>query len=403
MTTAVCNCAGVLFSEGEHDAFCATISPVAEFQVMSSDGSRTYAVQPFGDAPWCMCRDHTHRQRICKHIRQLRGEDMTTPNTAIAMRERYTPAVMDGVTEAVLNGDLKGLPPAVKIEYYNAVCHAVGIDPMARPFEYIPVRGGKEKLYWTAVGAFTLGAQYGASIEDDGGQFDGEAYVVRAIARAPGGRMATNVGRLHIGQLKGQDLEDAKMKAVTKAQRRAFLTLCGVSPAPGITTDVSSGEIIVQPGTIDLPSLAPSNAQKLRAAQAVEPEPPPEPDIRENVVAFIDQLGDLLAFQQSDFDGMAMTRNEKRLLMQRGSALGIRWSIEASAWEYVKAKCADCGDEMDHPGQLVDGICALCAAEQAGIPATPDEPDDPASGVPAAAELDDEAAAEAADQSELLW
>ena len=116
---------------------------------------------------------------------------MTTPNTAIAMRERYSTDVMDGVTEAVLNGDLKGLPPAVKIEYYNAVCAAVGIDPMARPFEYIPVRGGKEKLYWTAVGAFTLGAQYGASIEDDGGQFDGEAYVVRAIARAPGGRMAT--------------------------------------------------------------------------------------------------------------------------------------------------------------------------------------------------------------------
>ena len=76
---------------------------------------------------------------------------------------------------------------------------------------------------------------------------------------------------------------------------------------------MSSGEIIVQPGTIDLPSLAPSNAQKLRAmAQAVESEPPPEPDIRENVAAFIDQLGDLLAFQQSDFDGMAMTRNEKR-------------------------------------------------------------------------------------------
>ena len=63
---------------------------------------------------------------------------MTTPTTAIAMRERYTPAVMDGVTEAVLNGDLKGLPPAVKIEYYNAVCHAVGIDPMARAVRVYP-------------------------------------------------------------------------------------------------------------------------------------------------------------------------------------------------------------------------------------------------------------------------
>ena len=403
MTTAVCDCAGILFSEGEHDAFCATISPVAEFHVMSSNGSGAYSVQPFGDAPWCTCPDHTNRHRICKHIRQIRGDDMTTPTTAIAMRERYTPAVMDGVTEAVLNGDLKGLPPAVKIEYYNAVCHAVGIDPMARPFEYIPVRGGKEKLYWTAVGAFTLSAQHGGSVEDDGGLFDGEAYVVRAIARAPGGRMATNVGRLHIGQLKGQDLEDAKMKAVTKAHRRAFLTLFGVSPAPGITTDVSSGEIIVtDPHILNLPSLAPqTNAQALRAAQAVEPPASQEPDIRDNVVAFIDQLGDLISFQQSDFDGMAMTRPEKRLLMQRGIALGIRWSIEARAWEYAKAKCADCGDSVDHPAQLVDGVCALCAAEQAGIPATPDESDNPVAMVEAYA--DAEAAAEAADQADLPW
>ena len=288
---------------------------------------------------------------------------MTTPNTAIAMRERYSTDVMYGVTEAVLNGDLKGLPPAVKIEYYNAVCAAVGIDPMARPFEYIPVRGGKEKLYWTAVGAFTLGAQYGASIEDDGGQFDGEAYVVRAIARAPGGRMATNVGRLHIGQLKGQDLEDAKMKAVTKAQRRAFLTLCGVSPAPGITTDVSSGEIIVQPGTIDIPSLAPSNAQALRAAQAADLPTPPEPDIRDSVSAFIGQLDGLPAFQQSDFDGMAMTRPEKRMLMERAEQLGLNFNKTTDEWFYVKPTCADCRDPVEHPAQLTDGICVLCQAQ----------------------------------------
>ena len=95
---------------------------------------------------------------------------MTTPNTAIAMRERYTPDVMDGVTEAVLNGDLKGLPPAVKIEYYNAVCHAVGIDPMARPFEYIPVRRWKGETVLDGGGrVHARRTAYGASIEDDGG------------------------------------------------------------------------------------------------------------------------------------------------------------------------------------------------------------------------------------------
>ena len=164
--------------------------------------------------------------------------------------------------------------------------------------------------------------------------------------------MATNVGRLHIGQLKGQDLEDAKMKAVTKAQRRAFLTLCGVSPAPGITTDVSSGEIIVQPGTIDIPSLAPSNAQALREAQAADLPTPPEPDIRDSVVAFIGQLDGLPAFQQSDFDGMAMTRPEKRMLMERAQQLGLNFNKTTDEWFYVKPTCADCGDPVDHPAAV---------------------------------------------------
>ena len=281
-----CDCAGVLYGDGDHDLFCTTISPTVEYRVAASQGGGTYYVQPFGDSPWCTCADYHYRHRICKHIRKLRGDDMTTPQTAVALRDQYMPEVLDGVTEAVMNGDLKGLSPVVKIEYYNAVCHAVGINPMARPFEYIPVTGGKEKLYWTAVGAFTLGAMHGGSVEDDGGHFEGDAFVVRAIARAPGGRMATNIGRLYVGPttrwdsgkrervpvpaLSGQDLEDAKMKAVTKAQRRAFLTLCGVSPAPGITTDMVSGEIIVQPGAINMPALAPQgsgNAQALRAAQ----------------------------------------------------------------------------------------------------------------------------------------
>ena len=78
---------------------------------------------------------------------------MTTPTTAIAMRERYTPAVMDGVTEAVLNGDLKGLPPAVKIEYYNAVCH-----------------GGRHRPHGEAVRVYPRPWRQGKAVLDGGGR-----------------------------------------------------------------------------------------------------------------------------------------------------------------------------------------------------------------------------------------
>ena len=116
---------------------------------------------------------------------------------------------------------------------------------------------------------------------------------------------------------------------------------------------------------------------------------------------------DLIAFQQSDFDGMAMTRERKAVAVAARNGVGhsLVKQSEVSAWEYVHRRgvlgVRRCRSSIQ--AQLTNGICALCAAEQAGIPATPDEPDDPASGVPAAAELDDEAAAEAADQSELLW
>ena len=344
---------------------------------------------------------------------------MTTPQTVVALRDQQTPEVMDALTAAVLNGDMKGLPPETKIEYYNAVCHAVGIDPMQHPFEYIPVKGGKEKLYWTAVGAFTLNAMQGGSVTDDGAMLDDDNWIARATAAMPGGRQATNIGVVYVGPtsrwdstkrervavpaLDGQDLADARMKAVTKAQRRACLSLSGMTPCPGIVTNPASGEITVDPRIVEVPALEHTgNARALREGNAGHVATS-KLVIRPNVAGFINGLSDLESFTEADFTGLSMNPAERKVLLDRAAQLGIGWHKVTDRWAYVKASCGDCGDEMDHPGQLVDGICALCAAEQAGIPATPDEPDDPASGVPAAAELDTEAAAEAADQADLPW
>ena len=78
----------------------------ATISVKSSCSDRYYTVQPEGDAPWCSCKDHQHRHRMCKHIREHRkGEKIMTlmPRPEHKLGELYPPEVMEGITAAVLN------------------------------------------------------------------------------------------------------------------------------------------------------------------------------------------------------------------------------------------------------------------------------------------------------------
>ena len=51
--------------------------------------------------------------------------------------------------------------------------------------------------------------------------------------------------------------------------------------------------------------------------------------MRDNVRAFIEGLAGLDGFQQADFVGMDLTRDERRLLLERATGLNIRFDREA--------------------------------------------------------------------------
>src|SRR5436309_25465 len=53
---------------------------------------------------------------------------------------------VDIVAKLVLQGDLKGLTPEERCQYYARVCESVGLNPLTRPFEYITLNG-KLTLY----------------------------------------------------------------------------------------------------------------------------------------------------------------------------------------------------------------------------------------------------------------
>ena len=74
------------------------------------------------------------------------------------------PPVPSEVLEQVLiGGDLSGLTEAQRLAYYQAVCRALGLNPLTKPFEYLTLNG-KLRLYALRDCADQLRRLHGISI-----------------------------------------------------------------------------------------------------------------------------------------------------------------------------------------------------------------------------------------------
>jgi hypothetical protein len=129
--------------------------------------------------------------------------------------------------KALMLGDLKGLTPPMKVEYYSHVCKSLGLNPMTQPFDYL-VFQGKERLYANKNCAEQLRKIYGISVTKMTKDIlDGVLYVECHVAE-PGGRTDVGTAALSIKGLAGTELANAFMKCETKAKRRATLSICGL-------------------------------------------------------------------------------------------------------------------------------------------------------------------------------
>jgi hypothetical protein len=158
--------------------------------------------------------------------------------------------------DLVTSGDAAKLDPTQKLQYYKARCEAAGLDPRTAPFQFIKLNG-KEVLYAKKEVTDQLANKNGirAEILSQHTDQDIRTVVVRAIAKD--GRQTDEIGCVPVKGLGGADLANAYMKAVTKAKRRAILSLCGlgmmdeaeldtvnaVEVAP-IKVDKTTGEIL---------------------------------------------------------------------------------------------------------------------------------------------------------------
>jgi len=161
--------------------------------------------------------------------------------------------------QVVVGGDLSKLTPAQRVNYYARVCESIALNPLTKPFQYITLNG-RLTLYATRDCADQLRRRDKVSLTVTAADVIGDLYVVRVKATTGEGRSDEDMGAVNITGLKGDALANATMKALTKAKRRATLSICGlgwldeteietVPTAASVAVDIATGEIVEEGST----------------------------------------------------------------------------------------------------------------------------------------------------------
>lgn len=144
------------------------------------------------------------------------------------MTQAITPTKAGEIMEAVIaRGDLSKLTPEERAKYYVRVCESIGLNPMTKPFEYITLNGSLT-LYARKDATDQLRTLHNVSVTElIETEREGVFIVTAKVANAVG-RTDADKGAVNINGLKGDALANALLKAVTKAKRRATLSICGL-------------------------------------------------------------------------------------------------------------------------------------------------------------------------------
>jgi len=146
---------------------------------------------------------------------------MNTPSTAIQLQDEGKL-----LEAALLQGDLAKMTSVQRVEYYREVCESVGLNPFSRPFEYIVIKG-KLTLYPTKSCAEQLRAANEVSIDEMTTVETDEEIIVTVKGHDKRGRKDIEIGAVSKKDMDG-NLQNIRMKAMSKAKRRLGFSLCGM-------------------------------------------------------------------------------------------------------------------------------------------------------------------------------
>lgn len=128
----------------------------------------------------------------------------------------------------VCNGDAAKLNPQQRTQYYLMRCKAADLDPRTQPFQFMNLQG-KLVLYALKTASEQLASKHQIRCDILSQESTPEGIrVVTVRAVAKDGRQTDDIGCVMVKGIVGDALSNAYMKAVTKAKRRAILSLCGL-------------------------------------------------------------------------------------------------------------------------------------------------------------------------------
>lgn len=214
------------------------------------------------------------------------------------------------IEQVIINGDLEKLSPQMRVTYYNRVCESVGLNPFTQPFAYIRLNS-KLTLYATKTATDQLRKIHGVSVRVVGQERIDDVLVVTVEATDKSGRIETEVGAVTIGNLKGDALANAMMKALTKAKRRVTLSICGLGMLDESETETIRG---AQP--------APQYSREIAASHA-------------EIVDVVDtETGEIVDAPRSPSDEQQATERQIKMIFGVGRDNG--WSVEELRAEMVE-------------------------------------------------------------------
>ena len=144
-------------------------------------------------------------------------ETSVTPTTNLSTK----------VEAALIEGDLSKMSSDEKLQHYRNVCESLGLNPHTKPFGYITLNG-KLTLYALRAATDQLRSLHGVSVVETKNVVQNGIVTVTCVVRDKCGREDSDIGCVNISGLSGDALANAFMKAITKAKRRATLSLCGL-------------------------------------------------------------------------------------------------------------------------------------------------------------------------------
>ena len=132
----------------------------------------------------------------------------------------------DKILSVLVDGDLAKLTATERVNYYNAVCSSVGLNPLTKPFQFI-LLNGKLTMYALKGATDQLRAVNGVSIDPPKIERADGWITVTVTGVDKTGRRDSEIGVVSEKDMQG-NYANSLMKAVTKAKRRLTLAMCGL-------------------------------------------------------------------------------------------------------------------------------------------------------------------------------